>query len=53
MRIRHVTVGLLTVGMLVAQETQQAPQPDFETNVDIVMAPVTVLDALREGPCPV
>jgi VWFA-related protein len=43
MSIRHITVGLLTVGLLVAQETQ-APRPDFVSDVDIVMAPVTVLD---------
>ena len=45
MSVRHVTVGLLAVGLLVAQEPQDSQQPTFRIGVDIVMAPVTVTDA--------
>ncbi|MGH9593795.1 MAG: VWA domain-containing protein, partial [Bryobacteraceae bacterium] len=45
MSIRHITVGLLTVGLLVAQETQQPPpRPDITVEYNFVTAPVTVLD---------
>jgi VWFA-related protein len=45
MTIRHVTVGLLTVGLLVAQETQEPPpKADISIDVTYVMAPVTVLN---------
>jgi VWFA-related protein len=45
MSIRHVTVGLLTVGLLVAQETQQAPpKADITVDYNFVTASVTVLN---------
>jgi VWFA-related protein len=45
MSIRHITIGLLTVGLLVAQETQQPPpRPDITVEYNFVTAPVTVLD---------